>query len=95
MGNPFVIVYRMSALSFLLARTFVRVTLYDGSTPVELCAETLPAGSGDSAGFSCALTANQLDVGSYSNVDAVYFPAGAVLSIGWALLSDGRYLIGK
>ena len=52
------------------------VTLYDGSTPVELCAETLPAGSGDSAGFSCALTANQLDAGSYSNVDAVFSPGG-------------------
>ena len=50
--------------------------LYDGSTPVELCAETLPTGSGDSASFSCSLTANQLDAGSYSNVDAVFSPGG-------------------
>ena len=52
------------------------VTLYDGSTPVELCAETLPTGSGDSAGFSCALTASQLNAGTYSNVDAVFSPGG-------------------
>ena len=52
------------------------VTLYDGSTPVELCAETLPTGSGDSAGFSCALTASQLAVGTYTSVDAVFSPGG-------------------
>jgi hypothetical protein len=52
------------------------VTLYDGSTPVELCAETLPIGSGDSAGYTCSLTASQLDAGSYSDVDAVFSPAG-------------------
>ncbi len=52
------------------------VTLYYGTTPVALCSETLPTGSGDSAGFSCSLTANQLDVGTYSSVDAVYAPGG-------------------
>ena len=52
------------------------VTLYYGTTPVALCSETLPAGSGDSAGFSCSLTASQLDVGTYSSVDAVFAPAG-------------------
>ena len=39
-----------------------------------LCTETLPAGSGDSASFSCALTAAQLAVGTYSSVDAVFTP---------------------
>jgi hypothetical protein len=52
------------------------VTLYDGSTPVELCAEALPTGSGDGAGYSCSLTASQLDAGSYTNVDAVFSPGG-------------------
>ena len=52
------------------------VTLYYGTTPVALCNETLPAGSGDSAGFSCSLTASQLPVGTYSSVDAVFAPAG-------------------
>jgi uncharacterized ParB-like nuclease family protein len=52
------------------------VTLYDGSTPVELCAETLPPGTGDMASYSCALTLSQLDAGSYSSVDAVFSPGG-------------------
>ena len=40
-----------------------------------LCSETLPSGSGDSASFSCALTAAQLAAGTYSSVDAVFSPA--------------------
>ncbi len=52
------------------------VTLYYGTTPVSLCSETLPSGSGDSAGFSCSLTSSQLAVGTYSSVDAVFSPGG-------------------
>jgi hypothetical protein len=52
------------------------VTVYEGTTPVQLCAETLPAGSGDSTGFSCSLAASQLGTGTYSSVDAVYAPGG-------------------
>ena len=50
------------------------VAIYEGTTPVQLCSETLPTGGGDSAGFSCSLTASQLGTGTYSSVDAVYTP---------------------
>jgi hypothetical protein len=49
------------------------VTVKNGTTI--LCSETLPSGSGDSASYSCALTATQLAVGTYSSVDAVFSPA--------------------
>ena len=49
------------------------MTVKNGTTT--LCSETLPTGSGDSASFSCALTATQLAVGTYSSVDAVFSPA--------------------
>jgi hypothetical protein len=52
------------------------VTVYYGASPVELCSETLPAGSGDSADFSCSLSASQLAANTYSSVDAVFTPAG-------------------
>jgi hypothetical protein len=47
-----------------------------GSTPTQICDPTLTGGSGDTATFTCTLTASQLAAGSYSTVDAVYTPAG-------------------
>jgi hypothetical protein len=53
------------------------VTIYYGTTPVAICNETLPAGSGDSASYSCPLTASQLPPATYSSVDAVFTPGTA------------------
>jgi hypothetical protein len=50
------------------------VTLYYGTTPTELCTSPLSASGTDAATFSCALSASQLDVGTYTSVDAVYTP---------------------
>lgn len=51
------------------------VAVYYGSgPPTELCSGALTGGSGDTASYSCSLTAIQLPAATYSNVDAVFTP---------------------
>ena len=53
------------------------VTVYYGTpTATQLCQSTLTASGANAATFSCALTASQLAVGTYTSVDAVFTPAG-------------------
>ena len=49
------------------------VTVKSGTTTLR--SEALPVGSGDSAAFSCSLTASQLGAGTYSSIDAIFTPA--------------------
>ena len=48
------------------------MTVNYGSTPTQLCTSTLTASGGFAATYSCSLTASQLNVGTYTSVDAVY-----------------------
>ncbi len=48
---------------------------YGTPTATELCTSNLTASGANAATFSCALTASQLPVGTYSNVVAVFTPA--------------------
>ena len=53
------------------------VDVYYGTpTATQLCQSTLTASGADAATFSCALTASQLTVGTYTSVDAVFTPGG-------------------
>ena len=53
------------------------VDVYYGTpTATQLCQSTLTASGANAATFSCALTASQLTVGTYTSVDAVFTPGG-------------------